>query len=67
MIRTEKIEECILCGSKGKVLYKNLEDRLFGAPGEYGFLKCPKCNLIWLNPRPVKEDTVGFDEIRNNW
>ncbi|MEW6558326.1 MAG: methyltransferase domain-containing protein [Elusimicrobiota bacterium] len=56
MIQTEKIEECILCGNKGKVLYKNLEDRLFGAPGKYGFLKCLKCNLIWLNPCAIKED-----------
>jgi len=56
MIRTEEIENCIICGKKGEVLYEKLRDNLFGAPGEYGFKTCRDCGLIWQSPRPVKED-----------
>ncbi len=57
-IRTERRPNCYLCNAEGGVLYENLTDRLFGAPGEWTLKKCPnpECGLIWLDPMPVEED-----------
>jgi len=57
-IKTIFKPNCYLCGSNGTVLYKNLSDKLFYAPGQWDFFKCinKKCNLIWLNPMPSEED-----------
>ncbi|MGB9924874.1 MAG: class I SAM-dependent methyltransferase [Methanothrix sp.] len=55
-VRAVKAERCMLCGSEGMVLYSNLHDRLFGAPGVWSLMECPACQLVWLNPRPISED-----------
>ncbi len=55
-IRTRPVPACILCGGKGQVLYDNLPDRSFSAPGLWSLLQCEKCGLTWLNPQPVPED-----------
>lgn len=55
-IRVEEVPSCMLCGSDGAVLYGNLRDRLFSAPGIWTHLKCPDCDLVWLNPRPISSD-----------
>ena len=49
---------CMLCGSAGRLIYRNQRDRLFSAPGTWTFKKCPnhECGLIWLDPMPVEED-----------
>jgi len=47
---------CLLCGSEGEVLYSDLRDRLFGAPGIWALMRCPKCQLVWLNPQPNPDD-----------
>ncbi|MCH9639632.1 MAG: class I SAM-dependent methyltransferase [Betaproteobacteria bacterium] len=56
-IATEIRPSCYLCGNDGEVLYQNLVDHLFGAPGEWNFKKCSNldCGFIWLDPMP----TVG--------
>ncbi len=56
MIKTEEKKECLICGKEGEILYENLEDRLFGVPGRYGFRTCRDCEIIWQSPRPVKEE-----------
>lgn len=61
-IATEEVLVCFVCGERGKLLYEGLGDRLFGAPGEWGFLKCPGCGLVWLNPRPVPSDLAKVYE-----
>ncbi|MCL4552751.1 MAG: class I SAM-dependent methyltransferase [Candidatus Marsarchaeota archaeon] len=55
-IREQEVPTCLLCGAKGLPLYTGMTDRLFRAAGVWGFLSCPQCGLIWLNPRPVPED-----------
>jgi 2-polyprenyl-3-methyl-5-hydroxy-6-metoxy-1,4-benzoquinol methylase len=55
-IRAEERHLCLLCNSKGIVLYQDLRDRLFAAPGIWTLLRCPKCGLVWLNPQPIPED-----------
>jgi hypothetical protein len=57
-IRTYSIKNCYICGSQGELLYQDLKDRIFSAPGKWNFLKCPnfECGLMWLDPMPLKED-----------
>jgi 2-polyprenyl-3-methyl-5-hydroxy-6-metoxy-1,4-benzoquinol methylase len=55
-IRKEEVKACYLCGNIGSNLYGDLTDRLFGAPGRWGFLQCEFCGLVWLSPRPVPAD-----------
>ncbi len=43
---------CYLCGGGGTLLFPQLRDRLFGAPGEWALRRCSRCGLIWLDPRP---------------
>ncbi|MEW6655475.1 MAG: class I SAM-dependent methyltransferase [Aquificota bacterium] len=57
-ILVEEAENCLLCGKKGKLMYKDLRDRLFNAPGTWSLMHCPQCDFMWLNPRPI-EDEVG--------
>jgi len=56
-IRVKEIDSCFLCKKRGTTLYKEMRDRIFEAPGLWAFFQCPKCNLVWLSPRPISEDT----------
>jgi len=58
VIRTFDNPNCLLCGAPGKVIYTNLHDRLFGAPGAWTLKQCPAhgCGLIWPDPAPLGED-----------
>jgi SAM-dependent methyltransferase len=55
-IRVEEVPLCRLCSQEGDFLYKDLRDRLFGVSGVWSLRRCPKCSLVWLDPRPVSED-----------
>lgn len=57
-IRSHPCPDCYLCGTKGKLLYQALQDRLFGASGIWTIKKCSNeaCGLLWLDPMPVPED-----------
>ncbi|MBC7260975.1 MAG: class I SAM-dependent methyltransferase, partial [Chloroflexi bacterium] len=55
-VRAVKAERCMLCGSEGRALYSDLRDRLFGAPGVWSLMECRRCQLVWLDPRPISED-----------
>jgi 2-polyprenyl-3-methyl-5-hydroxy-6-metoxy-1,4-benzoquinol methylase len=57
-IRTGPCPNCYLCGTPGTLLYENLTDRLFGAPGTWNFKQCTNvsCGLIWLDPMPLESD-----------
>ncbi len=59
-IRVQEARSCLLCGSEGTLLYQDLRDRLFGVPGTWALARCPKCHLVWLDPRPVPEDIGRF-------
>ena len=58
-IKTRRVATCILCGTDGAPLYTNMRDRLFGAKGVWNILRCKNasCDLLWLDPQPVPEDT----------
>lgn len=55
-IRVNEAPLCLLCSNEGLPLYQGLRDRLFSAPGTWALMRCPKCGLVWLNPRPVPQD-----------
>ncbi len=55
-IRVEEVTACFFCQEPGQMLYADLRDRLFAAPGAWSLLRCHSCGLVWLNPRPVREE-----------
>jgi SAM-dependent methyltransferase len=57
-IRVEEVKTCLLRGTEGLVLYKDMRDRLFAAPGVWSHLRCPQDRHVWLSPRPVVEDVA---------
>jgi len=42
-VRTEDARSCLLCSDEGGILYSDLRDRLFDAPGNWSLMRCPKC------------------------
>jgi 2-polyprenyl-3-methyl-5-hydroxy-6-metoxy-1,4-benzoquinol methylase len=48
--------DCALCGAAGDLHHGDLRDRHFSAPGEWSLLACPRCGLVWLDPKPAPED-----------
>ena len=57
-IRARPCTTCYVCGSGGEVIYRDLDDVLFGAPGKWAVSRCTNvsCALLWLDPQPVEED-----------
>lgn len=57
-IRTFSNPNCFICGTAGRVLYTGLQDRLFGAPGNWQLKQCPQaeCGLVWPDPAPLSDD-----------
>lgn len=59
-IRSQDRPNCYVCGSVGRSLYTDLQDRLFTAPGKWDLSQCtnPECGMLWLNPMPIQEDII---------
>ena len=57
-MQTEEQPRCLVCSGPGSFLYRDLPDRLFGAPGRWSFRACQdeQCGTLWLDPRPTRED-----------
>ena len=57
-IRARPCPTCIVCGSRGETLHRDLDDVLFGAPGKWSMSRCgnPQCGLLWLDPQPDPDD-----------
>ena len=57
-LRSLSRPSCKLCGSAGELLYTDLRDRLFSAPGTWQFRRCrnASCGLIWLDPEASQQD-----------
>ena len=53
--RSERVERCPSCGSRGEALYPDVPDRLFGVPGRWTVVECPACRMAWLDPRPTPD------------
>lgn len=58
-IRVTEQPRCPICqNSAGQVLYDDLSDGLYQAPGKWSLLRCANasCGALWLNPRPIEQD-----------
>ena len=55
-LRVQSAPACPLCAQSGPVLYDNLRDRLFDAPGVWSLRRCSACGVLWLDPRPASAD-----------
>jgi methionine biosynthesis protein MetW len=53
-IKSHQEPHCYLCGNEGSFLFKEVEDRIYGAPGKWNIKKCTnsQCSLLWLDPMP---------------
>ena len=60
VIRSMSFPCCPICSYDGEVLYRDLSDVLFSAPGLWNLREChnESCKLIWLDPMPVEEDLL---------
>jgi 2-polyprenyl-3-methyl-5-hydroxy-6-metoxy-1,4-benzoquinol methylase len=57
-IRAAAHATCDVCGCQGNLVYKELDDVLFGAPGAWSMRRCTNgsCGLFWLDPQPIEKD-----------
>jgi SAM-dependent methyltransferase len=46
---------CYLCGSHDSHLFIHAEDDLGGTPGQFRFVRCSNCSLVYQNPRVTLE------------
>jgi 2-polyprenyl-3-methyl-5-hydroxy-6-metoxy-1,4-benzoquinol methylase len=46
---------CYLCGSKDYEVWTIAKDLLHMTPGEFHIVRCNRCGLVYLNPRPTLE------------
>jgi len=55
MIRTKSIS-CNLCGSKNASIIYKAKDLLHGVEGQFDYVKCNDCGLVYMNPQVITED-----------
>jgi 2-polyprenyl-3-methyl-5-hydroxy-6-metoxy-1,4-benzoquinol methylase len=55
-IKIEPRPNCPLCDRVGVVLYENIIDKLFNAPGKWNYKECTLCQCAWLDPKPIDSD-----------
>lgn len=61
-ISVQEAKTCLLCGKEGVIIYKGLRDRLLKAPGIWSLMRCPNCDLVWVNPRPISSEIKLYEE-----
>ncbi len=61
-IRTHELLTCYHCGADGFDLYRQIEDLMFGVPGQWTLRRCPGCGLTWLKNQPIAEDVPRLYE-----
>ena len=47
---------CLLCGCEAHTPLYATRDRLCGVPGEFRLVRCDRCDLVYLSPRPTPAD-----------
>ena len=58
---TQKLEyiNCDLCGADETEFLFVANENQFHLDGQFNVVKCKKCGLVYVNPRPTKEN-IGF-------
>jgi ubiquinone/menaquinone biosynthesis C-methylase UbiE len=59
-IRSRECPNCYVCGSPGRTLYTDLQDRVYSSPGKWNISRCTntECGTLWLNPMPIQDDIM---------
>jgi SAM-dependent methyltransferase len=47
--------KCELCGSEQSEVVFQAKERRFGLGGRFNLVRCKKCSLVYINPRPLKD------------
>jgi SAM-dependent methyltransferase len=59
LVRTETTP-CLLCEHGDHTLLYTTRDRLCGVPGEFRLVRCDRCGLVYLSPRPAPEAIAQY-------
>jgi len=51
---------CDFCNSDKNEFILSSKDFYNNRPGEFNIVRCLKCNLVYTNPRPTKEELLNF-------
>lgn len=54
----EEVTNCIICGSDKKIALWKARDRLHHIDGTFQLVRCTKCGLVYLSPRPSLNEMV---------
>jgi 2-polyprenyl-3-methyl-5-hydroxy-6-metoxy-1,4-benzoquinol methylase len=54
-IVTTEVDRCPACGDGGRVVHREVPDRLHGIPGRWTIRCCSACGSLWLDPRPADD------------
>lgn len=52
----KELKKCEICGKKFFQFLFKLTDKNLGVPGEFNFVKCENCGLIFMNPQPSSNE-----------
>jgi 2-polyprenyl-3-methyl-5-hydroxy-6-metoxy-1,4-benzoquinol methylase len=57
-MRPPRVESvaCNLCGGSRATPFAHARDRLHGVEGQYTYVRCEDCDLVYMNPQVVEED-----------
>ncbi len=55
-----KIIPCPLCSSSADLPVAEVYDRLMGISGRFTMVRCPSCDLHFLNPQPTREELAPY-------
>jgi SAM-dependent methyltransferase len=59
-IEYQEIKKCEICGSHKTDTFLEAVDRNYLNEGVFRYIKCTKCNFVWLSPRPDKNSVFKF-------
>jgi SAM-dependent methyltransferase len=52
---------CVACGSAdGVCVLADAEDYEYRVPGRFRFVRCERCSLVYMNPRPSSSELVDY-------
>ena len=56
----EEVTTCLLCNSTELNLLFTTKDQLHGLPGTFALVRCRRCGLIYLTPRPNRQAILDY-------
>jgi 2-polyprenyl-3-methyl-5-hydroxy-6-metoxy-1,4-benzoquinol methylase len=63
-VETEAVGACPVCGDgRSELLYADLVDRLYTAPGSWQLRRCSGCRAAYLDPRPTPESIATAYDV----